>query len=97
MTAASIDGVAAVINESLGHSLSQVCQPPEVLVVAVLLTGKEGVQGVVKVLVPVGVDTVSPQFGGARDTGIVEIILGNEHQAPTEVGLQVLYLSGELL
>ena len=80
----------------MGQDFGQVGQAPEVLIITVLLAGEYRMEGVVKVLVPLGVDPVSSHLSGTHNTRIVEVALGDEYQIPGQIGFQFLYLSGEL-
>jgi len=48
-------------------------QAPEIQVIAGLLPGQESVEGVVKIIIPEGVQAIPPQFGRTHQAHAVEV------------------------
>ena len=62
----------------------QVGEAGEVLVVAIALARERGVQRVVEVVAPLGVDAVATKLPGTHDARVVEVALGDEHEFAAE-------------
>ena len=69
----------------------------EVGVVALPLAGQRDVQGVVDVVVPLGVEPVAAGLARGDQPRVVEVGLGDQRQRPAEVGRQRLDLDRQLL
>src|ERR1700733_14450612 len=100
---ASVPAVAilrerAVVDEDAGERLGKIFEGAEVVVVALaLLDVQDGEERVVEVVAPLRVHAVSAGFAWGYNAGIVEVALGDEHEAASEDGRQDLDLGGELL
>src|ERR671915_1312068 len=63
--------VTSVVDEHLTQRLCDVGDRPKVPVVAVALAGENRVQGVMEVVVPLGIEAVATELARSHDTGIV--------------------------
>ncbi|MEJ2167040.1 MAG: hypothetical protein P8X90_16035, partial [Desulfobacterales bacterium] len=72
MAAAAITGVPARVNKTLAPAQRQILQSAEILIITGCFPGQEAMQGMVKVVVPLGIQTEAARFPGSNDTGIVE-------------------------
>jgi len=72
-------GILAAVNESFSKSLDQLVEPSKILVISTSFSRQEGVEAVVKVIIPLRVQTISPPPGRIDDTNIVQIALANHH------------------
>ena len=69
----------------VGERPGEVGQPAVALVVALLLAGEGDVDRVVEVVAPTGVEPVAARLGGAHETGVVEVALGDDVRASAEL------------
>ena len=61
MTSFSEAGIATGKNEPLPEAFNQILESAEVLVVAGFIISKEGSQGVVKIITPLGIEAKTPK------------------------------------
>lgn len=75
-------GVRPVVEERAGHGLGDGGQRSlgEVRVIALGLTGQRGVQGVVEVVVPLGVQPEAARVARCRGPRVAEVGLGDQRQ-----------------
>jgi hypothetical protein len=55
------------------------------------------VEGVVEVVGPLGVEAVAADLAGTDQPGVVQVALGDEHEVTAKLGLERVYLLGQLL
>ena len=78
MASPAIRGILPVINETIGDGLTEILQHTEIGEVSVPVSGKNRMQGVMEVVVPLGIEAVSA-FGARPDhTNIIKVALGND-------------------
>src|SRR3569623_2418619 len=78
--------VAARVHETLYERRRQVTQPAEIGVIAVAFAGQYGMQRMVKVIAPLGIDAKPAQLAAADDARVIQIAFGDQHEMATEVG-----------
>ena len=78
-------GNLAGIDKPLPQRLQQLLELPEIPVIALAFSGDHHMQGVVKIVVPLGVEAHPPQFGGADQPGVVQGAFGDEINPATQV------------
>src|SRR5581483_12133302 len=89
--------IAAGIGVAVAVHPRQIVDAPEVLVVAVPLAGEEGVQGVVEVVAPLGIQAVAPERRRADQPRVVQVALGDDVDPPAEPLAGAVYRRGPLL
>jgi hypothetical protein len=88
--------VAAVVDERVRKGLCQVGQRSKVLVIPGAFAGEHGVEGVMKVIAPLGRDAVAADFGRPHHPRVVQVTLGDEHEVASELGRERLDFSRQL-
>ena len=78
-------GIAAGKDKALAKTLDQIGKPAEVTVVSGLLTGQECPQGMVKIIVPLGIQAVAAGFRATYHPHVVQIAFGNNIDLPSRV------------
>src|SRR6266850_480939 len=58
----AIRRIVASIHESLAKRLSQVFKLPEILIIAAPIIGEQDAQGVVKIVIPLGIEPIAPEL-----------------------------------
>ncbi len=81
--------ILPLIHVALAQRGRHVLEAPEIRVVAVALAGEESVYGVMKIVGPVRVQSVAAPRRRAHQPRIVEIALGDEHEAAAEFDAQL--------
>src|SRR6202011_5412683 len=77
VAALTIGRPAAVVDESLHYRLAQIFEPAKVSEVAMPRTDQQGMQRMVKVVVPLGIDPVTAKRGRIDDAWIIQVAFGN--------------------
>src|SRR5262245_18762333 len=97
MPPAAIARALAFINKSVGGGFAKTGQAVEIGEVSVSIPGQGGLEGVVKVIVPLGVDAVATLGRSFDHTRVVEVAFRHEPGGAAEpFGLRVKDL-GQLL
>src|SRR5258705_479300 len=81
--------ISPLVHISLAQRDRHVFQTSKIRVVAVGLAGEEPVYGVMEIVGPVRVQSVAAPRRRAHQPRIVEIALGDEHEAAAEFGAQL--------
>src|SRR5215813_11156195 len=95
MAPAAKSRMASIVDKRASKSFGQISDGTKVGVVAKPLAGKNGVQGVVKIVAPLGRNAVTTDFPRPRDTRVVEIAFSDECQVATRLRLELLNFSSE--
>src|SRR5690349_11046792 len=80
--ALAVDGIPARINKTFGKSLRHMLKAAEVGIVTLAFFRQQGVQRMMKVVVPLRVEAVTAKFLWANQPGIVEGAFGNRINTP---------------
>src|SRR5579863_2212012 len=78
MAALTINRPPAIVNETIGDGFAQVLDSAKVGEVAIPGPGHQGMQRVVKIVVPLSIDPVTADYGWINHARIVQIALGDE-------------------
>ncbi len=92
----AIGGVLARIDEPLAKGLDEIPEAPEILVISRLVFRQERMEGMVEVVIPLGVQAVSPKFPRADNARIIEVALGDDVDLPIEPLRLLVYGRGQL-
>src|SRR5687768_7874084 len=85
VTAAAIVRVLSAMDIPLTERLGQLLDVTIVLVVAAAVTGEDDAQGMVEVVIPLGVEAESSELTRTNDAGIIEGALGDAIDPPVEL------------
>src|SRR5215475_7924806 len=77
MTTATVDGIAAGIDETLRKCLSHMLEIAEIDVITLALSRQQCVHRVMEVIVPLRIEAVSTEFGRSNNASIVKGTFGN--------------------
>ena len=92
-----VGGVLAGVDIAPLEGPAEVGEVAEVLVVAGALAGQDGVESVVEVVAPGGVEAVAARLHRPHQPGVVEVALGDDEGPPPGAGLQGPDPPGDLL
>src|SRR5581483_2900135 len=84
MTAPAVGRILPPIVPAIFQARNQGLNAPEVLVVAPVLLGEEGVDRVMKVIGPLGIEPVTSVAGIAQESGVIQITLGDKMNWATQ-------------
>ena len=96
VASAAVRRVPPVVDEAIPVGFDQILEAAEILVVPLPFPGEQGVQGVMKVVGPLGLQPQAAGLRGADDPGVVEVALGDQGQRPPQLPGQGLGASGKL-
>ena len=80
----AISRVFAGIHKPLAKCLGQLLEVTEILVVPAPIVGEQDVQSMVKIVIPLGIERIAPQFAWSDDAGIVQRTLGDGINPPIQ-------------
>src|SRR5262245_41166661 len=84
MPSLTILGIFAGIHEPLAKCLGQLFDLPKIPVITAPITGEQNTQGMVKVIIPLGIERKASQLARPDDAGIVERTLGDGAYPPIQ-------------
>ncbi len=90
-------GILAVVYKPIPQGFEQVIEAAEVAVVALMLTREDGVQAVVQVIVPLGVQPEAAQVRRADQPRVVQGAFGDQMDVPPQAFGKVFDRIGQLL
>ena len=97
VVSSTIFRIISVIDKHAAQRLGQLGKGTKVRVVASTLAGDDSEQGVVKVVAPLGVETVSAGLLGLYYPGIVQITFGDQVEVLSHRCFESSYFTGKLL
>src|ERR1700679_3507616 len=80
MPAAAESGICSVINKSMMQGFGQMFQFTKIRIIADFLTRQDRVQGVMKIVAPLGVQRKPAVFTRPEQARIIQITFGNQNQ-----------------
>jgi hypothetical protein len=81
----AIRRVVAGIHKALAKRLGQMFKLPKILIIATPIAGEQDVQGMVKIVIPLGIEAIAPELTWSDDAGIVQRTLGDDVNPPIQV------------
>jgi hypothetical protein len=82
MPSAAIGGILTRKYKSFAKSFGELAEPAKITIIPGLLTREHRVYRVVKVIVPVCVETIASQARGAEKSYVIEIVLRHQVHWP---------------
>src|SRR4029450_1233500 len=90
MAALAKGRIVAGVDVALGQGVSEMGQSPKVLIVPTPLFRKQCMQGMMEVVAPLGIQSVSPEGWSTEQARVVQVTLGNHIDLPLQtLGLRV--------
>src|ERR1700692_1083634 len=89
--------VLARVDECLEQRGADLVGAAEVLVIALSLSGEQSVQRVVKVVVPLRMQAVTPTLTVAHQSRVIAVALGDDPELAVEFNRQLIDASGDRL
>ena len=97
MTAPAITGILPREDEPLAVGGGELGEFAEIGVIPLPLAGQQGVQGMVEVVVPLGIEAVAAALGRGNGAHVVEIALGDDLHPPPQGPRLAVNRRGQLL
>jgi hypothetical protein len=97
VTAPTVLGILTRIYEAFAKGLDKVLDVAEVLIVSCSLPSQQGVNAVVKVIIPLRIETVSSEIHMPNETGVLKVALRNEIDSSVQPLCFVVHCHGEFL
>ena len=97
VAAPTVRGVLPRVDEALVKCFGEIPELSEVLVIPRPFTGQQRMEGVVEVVVPLGIEAVSPQLPRPDNPRVIEGTLGNEVDPSVEPFRLIVHRQGQLL
>jgi hypothetical protein len=69
--------VLATVHKSLPQGLHELVEIAEILIIAIPIPRQKGTETVVKIVIPLGIQTIPPLFRRVNDPNIIEIALSD--------------------
>ena len=82
MESLPVRGIVPGVDERLTVGPRQLLQSAEISVIAMSLTGQHRVQGVVEIVAPLSIQSITTGGWGTHDARIIEIAFGDEMERP---------------
>src|SRR5262245_35670911 len=82
VTAPPVEGVLARIDEALAEGLCQMLDPAEVLVISQPLPCDQGVERMMKIVVPLRVEASASEFAWEQEAGVVQVAFRDQIEPP---------------
>src|SRR5215510_15384256 len=90
MAALTEGGIVAGVDVALLQGISEMGQGPKVLIVPKSLFREQRMQGMVEAVVPLRIQSISPEGWSAEQARVVQVTLGNQIDLPLQtLGLRV--------
>ena len=89
--------VLTCVHECLEQRCTNLVRAAEVLVITLLLTGEQGVQRVVKIVVPLRIQAVPSPLALAHEARVIAVALGDHPEVAAELGRQLIHARGDRL
>ena len=84
MAPAAIDGISPGVYESLRECLSHVLEVAEIGVVAFPFTSQQGVNGMMKIIIPLSVQAIATKFCWPYYASVIQCTLCDDIHTPIE-------------
>src|SRR5690349_5211409 len=84
-------GILAAVNVALSQRAREVGYAAEIEVIAAALSGNQGVQGVVKVVVPLRVQPIATLLACAHEAGVIQVAFGYQEHLPVTLVPEALH------
>jgi hypothetical protein len=75
-------GILAAIDKSLFKSLDHLTDRAKILIVSVAFFGQKGMQAVMEIIIPLGIQAMPPFSWGIDDPNIIQIAFRNDEDRP---------------
>src|SRR5258708_2563775 len=89
--------ICAVVDEAAPKALRDLRDRTEVTQVAGRLAGEDGVERVMKIVVPLRVQSIATRFARRDDSRLVEIAFRDHHEVAPQLSFELIDLRAELL